>query len=79
MFSFKCFIFMLVAWKDLISFKIKKKNILNVSLITNGFVSQINVLCLTFDVFSGELVGSENNVKICCFGKGNTDASTIMR
>ena len=54
MFSFKCFIFMLVAWKDLISFKIKKKNILNVSLITNGFVSQINVLCLTFDVFSGE-------------------------
>lgn len=51
MFSIKCFIFMPLAWKHVISFKIKQQNIFNASMIGEGFLFLINVVCSVFKVF----------------------------
>ena len=51
-------------WKRVTSFKIKKQNFFNISLIIKGFIFLINVLCPTFDVFRGGWVEkkSQNDV-----------------
>ena len=46
----KRFIFILVAWKHVIPFKIKMQNIFNVSLIIKGFVFLVNFKCPAFNV-----------------------------
>lgn len=45
---------MLVALKHVISFKIKKQNIFDISLITKVFIFLINLACITFGVFRDE-------------------------
>ena len=40
-----------VVWKYVISFKIKKQNIFNASLIIKGCVYLISFVCLSFGVF----------------------------
>lgn len=62
--AFQCFIFMLMLWKHVISFKIKSQKILNVSLITKGSAFLINSVCSTSDVFRGGQVERKTSMTI---------------
>ena len=50
---------MLVAWKHIISFEIKKQNSLYVSLITEEFVFLVNFVGLMFEIFRDRMVNWE--------------------